>query len=527
MTKTNRSENSQVARAAGIVGAATMVSRVFGLARDMVIAAFFGASWMTDAFWVAFRIPNMLRRLLGEGSLTVSFVPVFTEYLEKKTKEQALELAYNAITLLSIILAVISVLGIILSPLIVGLIAPGFISEPKQFALAVFLNRLMFPYIFFIALVALCMGILNSFRHFTAPALSPVLLNIAMIGAAFFLRPFFAEPITSLAIGVLIGGVLQLAMQWPFLRKFGVKLKFRFNPKHPGIKQIGVLMIPAILGAGVSTINVFVGTILASLLPGGSVTYLFYADRIMELPLGIFAIAIGTATLPSFSKHVAAGNMDELKSGISFSLRLMLFLTIPAMAALMALNLPIISVLFQRGAFDVTSAVYTGQALFCYALGLWAFSVLRVFVSSFYSLQDSKWPMKAAVIALIVNVVASLILMYPLKHNGIALASSIAATVNVLVLTIVLKRKIGKFLDRAFYYSVFKIILSSVLMLFAIGVIEYVIPWNTHAGFKARLLYLSVAVTAGAATFFISAYLLKSPEMQAFANIVKKRLSRP
>jgi len=527
MTKTNRSENSQVARAAGIVGAATMVSRVFGLARDMVIAAFFGASWMTDAFWVAFRIPNMLRRLLGEGSLTVSFVPVFTEYLEKKTKEQALELAYNAITLLSIILAVISVLGIILSPLIVGLIAPGFISEPKQFALAVFLNRLMFPYIFFIALVALCMGILNSFRHFTAPALSSVLLNIAMIGAAFFLRPFFAEPITSLAIGVLIGGVLQLAMQWPFLRKFGVKLKFRFNPKHPGIKQIGVLMIPAILGAGVSTINVFVGTILASLLPGGSVTYLFYADRIMELPLGIFAIAIGTATLPSFSKHVAAGNMDELKSGISFSLRLMLFLTIPAMAALMALNLPIISVLFQRGAFDVTSAVYTGQALFCYALGLWAFSVLRVFVSSFYSLQDSKWPMKAAVIALIVNVVASLILMYPLKHNGIALASSIAAAVNVLVLTIVLKRKIGKFLDRTFYHSVFKIILSSVLMLFAIGVMEYVIPWNTHAGFKARLLYLSVAVTAGAATFFISAYLLKSPEMQAFANIVKKRLSRP
>ena len=527
MTKTNHSENSQVAKAAGIVGAATMVSRVFGLARDMVIAAFFGASWMTDAFWVAFRIPNMLRRLLGEGSLTVSFVPVFTEYLEKKTKEQALELAYNAITLLSIILAVISVLGIILSPLIVGLIAPGFISEPKQFALAVFLNRLMFPYIFFIALVALCMGILNSFRHFTAPALSPVLLNIAMIGAAFFLRPFFAEPITSLAIGVLIGGVLQLAMQWPFLRKFGVKLKFRFNPKHPGIKQIGVLMIPAILGAGVSTINVFVGTILASLLPGGSVTYLFYADRIMELPLGIFAIAIGTATLPSFSKHVAAGNMDELKSGISFSLRLMLFLTIPAMAALMALNLPIISVLFQRGAFDVTSAVYTGQALFCYALGLWAFSVLRVFVSSFYSLQDSKWPMKAAVIALIVNVVASLVLMYPLKHNGIALASSIAATVNVLVLTIVLKRKIGKFLDRTFYHSVFKIILSSVLMLFAIGLIEHFMPWDTQAGFKTRLIYLSATILTGAGAFFLSAYLLKSPEMHAFTNIVKKRLTRP
>ena len=216
-------------------------------------------------------------------------------------------------------------------------------------------------------------------------------------------------------------------------------------------------MLPAILGAGVSTINVFVGTILASLLPGGSVTYLFYADRIMELPLGIFAIAIGTAALPSFSKHVAAGQMDELKSGISFSLRLMLFLTIPAMVALMALNLPIISVLFQRGAFDVQAAIYTGQALFCYALGLWAFSVLRVFVSSFYSLQDSKWPLKAAIITLIVNVLASLVLMYPLKHNGIALAGSISAIVNVLVLAFVLKRKIGTFLDRAFYISFLKL----------------------------------------------------------------------
>ena len=266
-------------------------------------------------------------------------------------------------------------------------------------------------------------------------------------------------------MGVLIGGVLQLAMQWPFLLKFGVKFKFRFNLRHPGIKQIGLLMLPAIFGAGVGTINVFVGTILASLLPGGSVTYLFYADRIMEFPLGIFAIAIGTAALPSFSKHVAAGQMDELKSSISFSLRLMLFLTIPSMVALMALNLPIISVLFQRGAFDAQAAIYTGQALFCYALGLWAFSVLRVFVSSFYSLQDSKWPMKAAIITLIVNVLASLALMYPLKHNGIALAGSISAAVNVLILAFVLRNKIGSFLDRAFYISFFKIILSSVVML--------------------------------------------------------------
>ena len=433
-----------------------MVSRVFGLVRDTVIAALFGANWMTDAFWVAFRIPNMLRRLLGEGSLTVSFVPVFTEYLQKKTRDEALELASNAFSILSVILAVVSVLGIILSPLIVGLIAPGFITEPTQFALAVFLNRLMFPYIFFIALVALCMGILNSFRHFTAPALSPVMLNISMIAAALTLRSFFAEPITALAVGVLAGGVLQLAMQWPFLRKFGIKLKFRFNFRHPGIKQIGLLMLPAILGAGVTTINVFVGTILASTLPSGSVTYLFYADRIMELPLGIFAIAIGTATLPSFSKHVAADNMDELKSSISFSLRLMLFVTIPAMVALMALNLPIISVLFQRGAFDAQATILTAQALFCYALGLWALSLLRIIIAVFYSLQDAKWPMKAAIITLIVNLAASIALMFPLKHVGLALANSLAAIVNVIILGIVLKKKIGPFLDRNFYISTFK-----------------------------------------------------------------------
>jgi len=520
---TERSENFKVAKAAGIVGSATMVSRVFGVVRDMVIAAFFGASWMTDAFWVAFRIPNMLRRLLGEGSLTVSFVPVFTESLQKQSKEEALILAQNAFTILAAGLAVVSVAGILLSPLIVGLIAPGFITRPEQFTLAVFLNRLMFPYIFFIALVALCMGILNSFRHFTSPALSPVMLNIAMIAAALGLRDCFAQPITALAVGVLAGGVLQLAMQWPALRKFGVTFQWRFDLNHPGIRRIGLLMGPAILGAGVGTINVFVGTILASLLPGGSVTYLFYADRIMEFPLGIFAIAIGTAALPSFSQHAAAGKMDELKSSISFSLRLMLFLTIPAMAALMALNLPIISVLFQRGAFDARAAIYTGQALFCYALGLWAFSVLRVFVSSFYALQDSKWPMKAAIITLMVNVVVSLALMLPLKHNGIALAGSVSAIVNVLILAFVLKGKIGAYLDRAFYTSLVKIIAATVVMLAAVGLVEMIMPWNTSAGFKTRLFYLASAVTAGAGVYFICAYLFQSPEMLALIRIVKRK----
>lgn len=524
--KTGHSEKAKVAKAAGIVAAATLVSRVFGLVRDTVIAALFGANWMTDAFWVAFRIPNMLRRFMGEGSLTASFVPVFTDYLHKKTKADALELAQNTFTILSILLAAVTVLGILLSPVIVGLIAPGFIREPGQFTLAVFLNRLMFPYIFFICLVALGMGILNSFRHFTTPALSPVMLNIAMIASAFALRSFFEAPITALAVGVLIGGVLQLAVQWPFLRRYGVRFQFRFNLHHPGLRQIGLLMLPALLGAGVATINVFIGTVLASLLPGGSVTYLFYADRVMELPMGIFAIAIGTAALPSFSTHVAEGNITELKSSLSFSLRLMLFLTIPSMAALMALHLPIVTVLYQRGAFSPQDALYTGQALLCYAAGLCAFSVHRVFIASFYSLKDTKWPMKTAVISLLVNVMMSLILMHPLKHNGLALATSIAGVVNVLVLAFVLKSKIGGFLDRAFYVSVGKIILSTVVMLGAVCLADSVLPWETQLNFQTRLIYLSFAIFAGALAFFVAAYLLKSPEMHALVDTLKKRLGR-
>jgi putative peptidoglycan lipid II flippase len=527
MEQVKISEKSKVVRAAGVVGISTMLSRVFGFFRDMVVAALFGAGLATDAFFLAFRIPNLLRRLTGEGSLTVSFVPVFTDYLNKKSKGEALELANVAFTLLSILLVIISLAGILFSPLIIALNAPGFIKTPDQFALAVFLNRLMFPYIFFMSLVALCMGILNSFRHFAAPALSPVILNISMIIAALTLRDLFAEPITALAIGVMIGGILQLAMQWPFLRKFNVKLKFNFNWRHPGIKQIASLMLPAILGAAVTTINVvIVGNILASFLPKGSLSYLYYADRIMEFPLGVFAFAIGTATLPSFSTHVSTGNMGELKSGISFSLRLMLFVITPAMVALMVLNVPIISVLFQHGAFDANATRLTAQALFCYALGLWSFSVIRVITAVFYSLQDAKWPMKAAMITLVVNVVASIALMFPLKHNGIALANSLASIVNVIVLGAVLRKKIGPFLDRSFYSSFLKIAVSSLVMWCSILFLDFFLPWNINAHFKSRLVYLVTAMLIGGISYLSCTYLLKSPEIHSVTGQLKKRFRR-
>jgi putative peptidoglycan lipid II flippase len=505
---------------------ATMLSRIFGFIRDMVVAAFFGAAAATDAFFVAFRIPNLLRRLLGEGSLTVAFVPVFTEYLTKKSREEAIELANVVFTILSIILVIVSLIGVLLSPLIVLAMAPGFANLPYQFDLAVFLTRLMFPYIFFISLVALCMGILNSLRHFAAPALSPVILNICMIIATLLLHSFFAEPIVALAIGVMAGGVLQLAMQWPFLVKMGIRLKLNFNFRHPGLRQMGRLLIPTLIGSAVYQLNIFIGTILASLLAKGSVSFLYYADRVVELPLGVFAIAVGTATLPSLSEQAAKGSFDDLKKTLSFSLRLILFIAIPATVALIALRVPIISVLFQRGAFNASSAILTAQALFYYALGLWAFSAIRVIDAAFFALQDRKSPLKAAFVALFINIAMSVVLMYPLKHGGLALATSIASAVNVFMLSVILWRKIGPFLDREFYRSLLKVLISSIIMGISIYLVGFFLSWDINASLSSRCIYLVSCISLGIVVFFSASIMTRNAELLFFLDHFKRRIFR-
>ncbi len=502
-------------KAAWVVGLATLLSRVFGFIRDMVVAGFFGAGLATDAFFVAFRIPNLLRRLFAEGSLTIAFVPVFTEYLTKRSKEDALELASAAFTLLSIILTLVSVAGILLSPWIVMVMAPGFADAPDKYALTVFLTRLMFPYIFFISLVALCMGILNSLRHFAAPALAPVVLNLCMIASVFALKDLFAEPILSLAVGVMAGGILQLAMQFPFLRRVGARLRPNLRFNHPGIRKIGLLMLPAVFGAAVYQASIFIGTILASFLPGGSVSYLYYADRVVQLPLGVFAIAVGTAALPSFSEQVAGEDYEKLKRTISFSLRLILFVTIPAMVALIILRVPIISVLFQRGQFDISSTVPTAQALLYYAVGLWAFSCIRVVVSAFYALQDTRTPVRIAVAALLVNVVMGVVLMFPMKHSGLALATSIASAVNILMLAVILERKVGRFLQRDFWVSISRTTVASGVMGAAIAAIYQALGWNSAGAFGERLLFLAVAITVGFAVFVLSSFILGGSEVRA------------
>ena len=458
------SEARQITKAAGVVGAATLLSRILGFLRDVVVAWFFGAGLAADAFFVAFRIPNLLRRLFAEGSLTISFVPVFTEYLYNRGREEAFKLARSAWWLLAIVLVIVSVLGILLAPVIVRIIAPGFCSVPDKLELTILLTRVMFPYIFFIALVALAMGILNSLGHFAAPAFAPVLLNIAMIGSILLISPHLTKPTLGLAIGVIIGGALQLALQVICMVRKGFRVFVSGPLFHVAVKRIALLMTPAIFGAAVYQVNIFVGTLLASLLPEGSVAYLYYADRLVQFPLGVFAIALATAVLPTLSKQAAAKDMEGLRSSFSYALRLVFFVTVPAMVGLIVLREPIVQLLFQRGAFDFATTHLTAEALLYYSVGLWAFSGVRVVVTTFYALQDTKTPVKIAVISLLVNIVLSIVLMGPMRHGGLALATSTASGVNLVLLILALRKRLGRIGARDILQSVFKSMASAAVM---------------------------------------------------------------
>jgi putative peptidoglycan lipid II flippase len=511
---------SQVTKAAGVVSAATLLSRVFGLLRDVVIAGFFGAGIASDAFFVAFRIPNLLRRLFAEGSLTIAFVPIFTEYLTKDGESAAFLFARSAIRLISILLAIAAVCGILLTPLIVRIMAPGFMASPEKLALTITLTRFMFPYIFFIGLVALCMGILNALGHFAAPALAPVLLNFAMIAAVLFLSPYLQNPIYGLAIGVLIGGLLQLLLQIPFLLRKGLVFWKTASLFHPGLKRLGKLMLPAVFGAAVYQINILVGTLLASLLPDGSVSYLYYADRLVQFPLGIFAIAVATAVLPSFSKYAAIQDTTALSETFGYAMRLVFFITIPSMVGLILLREPIIELLFRRGAFDSQTTTLTASALLYYGIGLWAFSAVRIVVTLFYALQDTRTPVKMAAISIFVNIILGVILMWPLRHGGLALATSLASMVNLYLLVRALKKKVGLIHWRDILLSVRKTVICSAVMGVAVFIAAMIFIPQGHTAFGYQLFALLGTIFIGIGSYAGCAYLAKCPEVHDLIKMI-------
>jgi putative peptidoglycan lipid II flippase len=541
------SERKQIAAAAGVVGSMTMISRVFGYLRDAVIALYFGAGTSADAFFVAFRIPNFLRRLFGEGSLTVSFVPVFTDVLENKGEKPAKELAAVAFTAFSAILSIVTVLGVIFAPQIILVLAPGYQGMAGKAELTVFLTRVMFPYVLLVCLVALAMGILNSLKHFFAPAFAPVLLNVAMILSAIGLAPRVDPPVLALAIGVLAGGVTQLAFQIPFLAKRGYipRLIFQFN--DPNLRKIGLLMVPALFGMAVHTISVFINTIFASLLAEGAVSYLFYADRLMELPLGVFAIAVGTAVLPSMSRQTARGDIEGLKDTMSYSMRLVLFITLPATAGLIALAGPIVNVLFQRGAFDFTATSATAIALIYFCVGLPFFAALRVIVPTFYSMKDTLTPVLLAVTSLVVTMICNFLFIGPVQykdiawiamltetlnitgplgHGGLALSTSVGAVVNCTGLILILRKRIGKIDGGKIAASFGRALVASAIMGGAVYWLAGYFDFTTDGFGLAKTGGLALCIAVGLGVYVAVSALVKSRELSSMMGLITRRFTR-
>ncbi|HPW45055.1 MAG TPA: murein biosynthesis integral membrane protein MurJ [bacterium] len=517
-----RDEHANISRRVGVVGFFTFLSRIAGLARDSVMAWAFGATKIADAFYVAFRIPNLLRRFVAEGALTVAFVPVYTAYL-KKTRRDALEAASVVFTYLSLFLTLLVAAGIIFAPLIVKLIAYGFASDSQKFEMTVYLTRLMFPYIMLISLVALAMGILNSLKKFAAPAASPIFLNLAIIFGAVILSKLFDFPATGLALGVLIGGVLQLSLQIPSLAKEGMIPRINFNWRHKALKDVLLLMIPSAFGAAVYQINVLVVTLLASFLPEGSVSYLWYADRVSEFPLGIFAISVATAALPTLSDNVAEKDTQSFKETLNFSLRLAFLIAIPAMVGLFLLSGISINVLFQRGEFTAATSAATASALAIFALKIPFVSGVRNLVPGFFALRDAKTPVYVAAVTVVINAVFALMLMGRFLHLGLAAALVISSFFNFVILLYLMRRKIGLLGYKKLILSILKTSLASAMMGASIVLVERILgDWNLTS-LLMKIVRLLLMMLAGTAVFIVITRIINRDDYMALIQMVKRR----
>lgn len=513
-------QHKTVSKAAGTVGSMTLLSRVFGFIRDMVIASMLGSSAAADAFFVAFRIPNVQRRLLAEGAVSAAFIPVFSEYKTNKGEKEAWTLASNLLNILFLVLTVVTIGLAVFATAVITFFAPGFIEEPEKFDLTIKLTRFMAPYLMFIGISAFCMGVLNAYKKFALSAAAPVLLNISMITGGLAIAPNMDQPVYGLAIGVLIGGALQFAVQLPATFRLGLKFTWTMNWKHPGVRKIGRLMVPAILGLAVYEINLMVDTLLASLLPGGSISYLYYANRVVQLPLGVFGVALSIAILPMLSDQAARKQISELRSTISFGIRLILFITIPATVGLILLRTSIINTLFERGEFLPSATEGTAVALLYYSIGLCAFAGTKVIVSAFYSLQDTKTPMRVGMFAMGLNIVLNLILMGPLQHGGLALATSIAAMVNVFTLLYFLKKRLGRIEGRAIVKSTAKLCIASFVMCIVVYFCNNYLFNSADSSFL-KSIELLMSITIGVLTFGLISRLMKNEELTFLLSMRK------
>jgi len=509
-------QRHQLLGTAGKIGLLTLISRIFGYLRDLTLAIVLGAGFGMDSFSIAFRLANLFRRLFGEGTLSAAFVPVFTEFREQNTEKELWRFASKFFYTIALILAGLVVLQIVFAPTIVGVMAPGFMKIEGKWELTVFLNRIMAPFMFFIGLSAVLMSILHSLRCFAPSAASPIMFNVMIIFSAFTVAKWFDDPAIGIAIGVLFGGACHLFFQVPAAWKRGMRFIPSVSFTHPAIRQVSRLMIPGLFGIGIVQINLLVDALMASFLPEGSVSSLYYAGRVQELVLGIFTVSLATVILPELSLQALRHDDEKMKETLSFSLRMNAFITIPAMVGLVVLAHPIVSVLFQHGKFTSTDTERTTLALVFYALGLFSIGGIRMIVPAFYAVKDTTTPVKCAVVALGVNVIGNWLLMQPLKQGGIALATSIAATVNMAQLIWSYQKRFGPLPWVSIRESLIRIGVQSLAMALACTVFLNLFGFQEQVSVSGKAFALAGTIVLSVLIYFGAALLLKSKELYAF-----------
>lgn len=480
----------------------TLVSRILAFVRDVLIARVFGAGMATDAFFVAFRLPNLLRRLFAEGAFSQAFVPIFGEYRNRRGHEETQLLVDHVTTMLAIILFVVTLIGIFAAPVIVYISAPGFLKDAPKFDLTVQLLRITTPYIFFISLVAVAAGILNTYNKFWVPAFAPVLLNLCFISAALWLAPYFDPPILALAWAVFVAGFVQLAFQVPFLKKIGMLPSIRFNWNDAGMRRVIRQMGPAVFGVSIGQISLLINTIFASFLVAGSVSWLYYADRLMEFPSGILGVALGSILLPSLSKCHADNNTAEYSRLLDWGLRLTVMLTLPAALALGMISVPLLATFFQRGAFAAHDVLMTSHALIGYSIGLIGMILVKILAPGFYAKQDIRTPVKIGIVTLLATQAMNALFIGWIQHAGLALSIGLGACLNSAILFHYL-RKHGIYHPEPGWAKFFAKIVVAILALaltlwFGMGTEQ---SWLAGSGWS-RVLRLSILVAEGVVVYF-------------------------
>lgn len=522
-----RTSSGEIVRRAGLVATGTLTSRVLGAVRDAVVAALF-AIGATDAFWLAFTIPNALRSLLGEGAVSAAFVPVFTEVRERDGKERAKDFYRHLVGAMSIVLLVVSVLGVVLAPWIVKLYAWGFQRDPALFDTTVTLTQLLFPYIFLMGVSALMMAALYASKRFAAPAFAPALLNVALIAAAFLLVPVVERwgwpGIFALAIGALIGGGLQVFFQLPALAKEDLVVLPRVNFKDPYVRKCARLMVPLLAGLGVYQLNLLLSRLFASFLPTGSVSYLYYGARLAEIPQGMFALAIASAALPALSEAVTHGDEEEAKRLFRYALRLSLFVAVPACVALTVLAEPTITVFFGRGRYDAAEIHETVRSFVWQAGGIWAVASVRTIIPMFHAHNDTRTPVIASALNLVTFIALSFMLMGPMQHAGLAAATTAAAIVQLTALLWLLQRRSGGLGLQEVGRSLVRVLVASGVMGVVVVSMARLGEWDLGGNNPRNLWVFAATVLVGAITFLAMAWALRAPELGDLRAAIRRRV---